>query len=243
MKSHARVKEVETICRHKFASEELVISALTHRSAAEGLPVTASYERLEFLGDSILGTLVAESLYRQFPYMDEGGLTRIKTALISGKTLARVAEGLGVAPLIRFGVSELGTGSRGMRKALEDVYEALVAALFLDGGVDVAREFVDRTLMPLMDPSLAAHPLSAKSRLQEVAQRDFHCGPTYKIVNEEGPAHTPTFTAVAFVEGRRMGRGKGSTKKEAEGAAALDALRNMGYLADALNKRHDERGE
>ena len=242
MKSHARVKEAEAICGHVFADEELVIAALTHRSAVEGKPVTASYERLEFLGDSVLGTLVATSLYRQFPYMDEGGLTRIKTALIAGKTLAQVAEGLGVGRLIRFGVSELGTGARGMRKALEDVYEALVGALFLDGGAEVARAFVDRTLMPLMDPSLAKHPLSAKSRLQEVTQRDFHCGPTYKIVGEEGPAHTPTFTAVAFVEGRRVGRGKGTTKKAAEGASALDALKNMGYLLDEEQMQPERQG-
>ena len=232
MKLHARVREIERICDHEFVDEELVVSALTHASAAEGKPVTASYERLEFLGDSVLGALVASSLYRQFPLMDEGGLTRIKTALISGKTLAKVAEGLGMAPLIVFGESELGTGARGMRKALEDVYEAIIGALYVDAGAEAARSFVERTLMPLMEPSLAKHPISWKSRLQEVAQRDFRCGPTYKIVGEEGPAHTPTFTAVAIIESRRVGRGKGHTKKEAEASAANDALRNLGYILD-----------
>ncbi|MBR3157976.1 MAG: ribonuclease III [Atopobiaceae bacterium] len=240
MKLYARVHEIERICDHEFEDKELVVSAITHSSAAEGLPVTASYERLEFLGDSVLGTLVARSLFAQFPRMDEGGLTRIKTALIAGKTLAKVADELGIAPLIRFGISELGTGTRGMRKALEDVYEALVGALYLDGGVDAAAAFVERTLMPLMDPSLAKHPLSAKSRLQEVAQRDYHCGPEYKIVSQEGPAHTPTFTAVAMVEGRRVGRGKGSSKKDAEGSAALEALKNMGYLLDEAEEASGE---
>lgn len=230
MKLHARVREVERICGHEFSNEELVVSALTHASAVEGQPVTACYERLEFLGDSVLGSLVAADLFARFPTMDEGGLTQIKTALISGKTLAKVAEGLGIAPLIRFGISELGTGSRGMRKALEDVYEALVGALYVDGGAQAAEAFVQRTLMPLVDPSLARHPMSYKSRLQEVSQRDFKCGPTYKIIGEQGPAHTPTFTAVAVIEGRRVGRGKGPSKKEAESAAAHDALYNLGYI-------------
>ena len=232
MKLHARVREVERICEHEFADKDLVVSAITHRSAAEKLPVSASYERLEFLGDSVLGFLVASSLYLTFPGMDEGGLTRLKTALIAGKTLADVADELGLSRLIRFGESERGTGTRGMRKALEDVYEALVGALYLDGGATVARTFVERTLMPRTSPDLAKRPLGAKSRLQEVAQRDFHCGPEYKLVGTEGPAHKPTFTSVAFIEGRRVGRGVGSSKKESENAAAHDALQNMGYIMD-----------
>lgn len=232
MKLHKRIQEAEAICGHTFSDKELVVSALTHASAAEGKPVTASYERLEFLGDSVLGSLVAYRLYSQFPKLDEGGLTRLKIALVSGKTLAKVARSLGLSQLILFGESELGSGARGMRKALEDVYEALVGALFIDGGAEVAEQFVDRTLMPHVQPSLAKHPLSSKSRLQEVAQRDFKCGPTYKLIGEEGPAHTPTFTSVALLGTRRVGRGKGSSKKESEAAAAHDALRNLGYILD-----------
>ncbi len=241
MKLHARVREVERICDHEFTNKDLAISAITHRSAAEGLPVSASYERLEFLGDSVLGSIVATSLFEQFPRMDEGGLTRIKTALIAGKTLADVADGLGVGPLIRFGESERGTGTRGMRKALEDVYEALVGALYVDAGSSKAVEFVERTLMPRMSADLARKPLSYKSQLQEVAQRDLRTGPTYKLVSEEGPAHTPTFTSVALVKGRRVGRGSGHSKKDSENAAALDALRNMGYLLDNESNTVDVR--
>lgn len=232
MKMRARVREVERICEHTFEHADLLVAALTHPSAAEGRPVTASYERLEFLGDSLLGSIVAYGVYRRFPTMNEGGLSRIKTSLISGKTLSHVGEELGLAPYILMGESERGTQARGMRKALEDVYEALVGALFLDGGIECARAFVERTVMPLATPMLAKRPLSPKSRLQEVTQRDFHCGPTYKIIGEEGPAHTPTFTSVALVDGRRIGRGKGPTKKEAEAAAALDALNNLGYLSE-----------
>lgn len=233
MKLHARVKAIEGICGHKFQREDLVVSAITHPSAAEGRPVSASYERLEFLGDALVSAIVASHVFERFPGMNEGELSTIKTTLIAGEMLSRVADELGVGPYIRLGHSEQGTQARGMHKALEDVYEALVGALYVDGGMDVARPFVERTLLCYVTPDMARRPLSPKSRLQEVTQRDFHCGPVYKLVGEEGPAHTPTFTTVVLVEGRRVGRGKGSTKKESESAAALDALRILGYPAEA----------
>lgn len=232
VKLHERVTEAERICRHKFKRVDFVIAALTHPSAAEGRPVTASYERLEFLGDSLLGAIVANDVFARYPTMNEGQLSMIKTSLIAGDMLARVSEELGVAPLISLGESEKGTQARGMRKALEDVYEALVGALYLDGGIESAREFVSRTLLCYVTPDLAKRPLSPKSRLQEVTQRDFHCGPTYKLVGEEGPAHTPTFTTVVLLGDRRVGRGKGSTKKESEANAALDALGRLGYKSE-----------
>jgi ribonuclease-3 len=232
LKLRARIKEIERICGHKFDREDLVISAITHPSAAEGKSVSASYERLEFLGDSLVGGIVAMYVFTHFPDMNEGEMSTMRTTLISGDTLARISEDLGVAPCLILGHSERGTHARGMRKALEDVYEALVGALYVDAGMDVARDFVTRTLLCYATPDLARRPMSPKSRLQEVAQRDFHCGPTYKLVGEEGPAHTPTFTTVAFVEGRRVGRGKGSTKKESESAAALDALSRLGYTSE-----------
>lgn len=233
MKLHARVKEIERIVGHKFEREDLVVSAITHPSAAEGKSVSASYERLEFLGDSLLGGIVALYVFEHFPDMNEGELSTMRTTLIAGEMLARIADDLGIAQYLLLGHSEMGTQARGMRKALEDVYEALVGALYVDAGMDAARDFVKRTLLCYVTPDLAKRPLSPKSRLQEVTQRDFHAGPTYKLVGEEGPAHTPTFTTVAFVENRRVGRGKGSTKKESEANAALDALRRLGYATEA----------
>ena len=242
MKLHKRVRAVEEICGHHFEREELIVAALTHPSAAEGKPVTASYERLEFLGDSLIGAFVASKAYDRFPSMDEGELSRIKTSLVDGRTLAGICRDLGVGDYILLGTSERGTGARGMRKALEDVYEALVGALFKDGGYEVAHAFVERTLFPLMTPELSQRPLSPKSRLQEVTQRDFHCGPEYRLVGEEGPAHTPTFTTVVLVQGRRVGRGKGSTKKESEAAAAMDALKYLGYVAGGAAGQGQEEG-
>ena len=234
MKVHARVVAVESIVGHHFSDERLAISAITHPSAAEGRPISCCYERLEFLGDSVLGEIVANYAYEMFPLMNEGELTLVKTSLVSGEMLSKVAADLGLTSLIIMGDSERGTHARGMHKALEDVFEALVGALYLDGGIEAARTFVTEVLLlPYADASLAARPLSAKSRLQEVLQRDLRVGPTYTIVDQTGPAHTPTFTAVALVEGRRIGRGQGSSKKEAETEAATDALINLGYLVEA----------
>lgn len=229
MKLHKRIARAEGILGHHFQDEGLIRSALTHPSAVEGKPVSASYERLEFLGDSILGGLVALDLFERFPQMDEGELTRLKISLVSGETLSKVADGLGIGDIILFGDSEMGTGARGMHSALENVYESLVGALYLDAGVEETHEFIHRTLGPYMAPSIALKPISAKSRLQEVTQRDLHCAPEYKLVSEEGPAHEPTFTSVVLVEGKRVGRGKGSSKKESETRAAENALEVLGY--------------
>ena len=165
-----RIEHIERICNHTFANRELITAAITHPSAVEHLPVSASYERLEFLGDSILGAIVATDLFERFRDMDEGKLTRLKISLVSGKTLSRVSEELGIGECIVFGESEKGTGARGLHAALENVYESVVGALYLDGGYDVTHEFVSRTLGPHMVPELAERPVSPKSRLQEITQ-------------------------------------------------------------------------
>ena len=229
MKLHKRIKRIEEIVGHHFDDEQLVVSAITHPSAAEGKLVSASYERLEFLGDSVLGAMIALDVYQRFPGMDEGQLSMLKIALVSGEMLSEVAEDLGIGKLILLGESEKGTGARGMRSALENVYEALVGALYLDGGYEAAHDFVARTLHPRITPELGRRVVPAKSRLQEVIQRDYRVGPSYKLEGEAGPAHSPTFTSVVLVEGRRVGRGQGSTKKESQANAAADALVRMGY--------------
>jgi len=139
---YQRVAEIERICGHTFQDKSLIESAITHPSAVEGKPVSASYERLEFLGDSILGAIVATDLFERFPAMDEGELTRIKISLVSGETLSKVSSDLGIAPLIVMGESERGTGARGMHSALENVFESVVGALYLDAGYDTTHAFV-----------------------------------------------------------------------------------------------------
>jgi len=233
------LQRAEAICGHEFADKKLLRSAITHPSAVEGLPVSASYERLEFLGDSILGSVVALALFKSYPEFDEGRLTRLKVSLVSGATLSEVGRELGIDEIIIFGASETGTGARGLHSALENVFEALVGALYLDGGWEAAEAFIVRTLQPHLATERAEHPTNPKSYLQECVQSDRMDTPSYKLIDTSGPAHAPTFTAVAIVDGVRRGRGSGSSKKEAEAAAALDALERMGYTSDGviLNKK------
>ncbi|RRF99862.1 MAG: ribonuclease III [Coriobacteriaceae bacterium] len=222
--TQAKIKTAEEMLGYHFKNRQLITSALTHPSAVENKPVYYSYERLEFLGDSILGAMVATDVFEKFPEMDEGQLTRLKISLVSGETLSEVSDKLGIGDMIIFGESEKGTGSRGLHSALENVYESIVGALYLDAGAEVTHTFIKKTLTPYMVAERAERPISPKSRLQEVAQHDLHCAPVYKLTDEEGPAHHPTFTSVVELQGRRIGRGVGSSKKEAETAAAKNAL-------------------
>ncbi len=217
----------EKIVQHRFENEDLLLSAITHPSATEGRSVKYSYERLEFLGDSILGSIVASTAFHRFHDLDEGGLTRIKVALVSGVSLSEVAAGLGFADAIVFGSSETGTGKRGLHSALENVFEAVVAALYLDGGMDAANEFVQRTLVPRMSIDMAREPENPKSALQEKLQEG-GITPTYKLVETQGPPHDRTFVAQVFAGTQGLARGTGRTKKEAESQAAKSTLARLG---------------
>ena len=222
-----KLARAQEILDYRFDSEHLLLSAITHPSATEGKSVKYSYERLEFLGDSILGAIVAAIAFHRFHDLDEGGLTRIKVALVSGASLSDVADRLGFADVIVFGSSETGTGKRGLHSALENVYEAVVAALYLDGGIGAAQEFVERTLIPRMSLDMAREPENPKSALQEKLQED-GITPTYKLVETQGPPHDRTFVAQVFAGTQGLARGTGRTKKEAESQAAKSTLARPG---------------
>ena len=222
-----KLARAQEILDYRFDSEHLLLSAITHPSATEGKSVKYSYERLEFLGDSILGAIVAAIAFHRLHDLDEGGLTRIKVALVSGASLSDVAGRLGFADVIVFGSSETGTGKRGLHSALENVYEAVVAALYLDGGIGAAQEFVERTLIPRMSLDMAREPENPKSALQEKLQED-GITPTYKLVETQGPPHDRTFVAQVFAGTQGLARGTGRTKKEAESQAAKSTLARLG---------------
>lgn len=213
----------QRIIGYEFKNEGVLLSAITHPSAAEGLPVKCSYERLEFLGDSVLGGIVADAAFHSYPKLDEGGLTRIKVSLVSGASLSRVANDIGLADVIIFGLSERGTGKRGLNSALENVYEAIVAALYLDGGLQEASSFVDRTLIGHMNIEMAKEPENPKSVLQERMQ-EHGITPTYKLVETQGPPHDRTFVTQVFAGSCALASGVGRTKKESESNAAKMAL-------------------
>lgn len=233
--------QAQQIVGRTFSNEQLLLSAITHPSAAEGKSVRYSYERLEFLGDSILGAIVASAAFERYHDLDEGGLTRIKVALVSGSSLADVAKALGFEEVIIFGSSETGTGKRGLHSALENVYEAIVAALYLDGGIDAASDFVERTLIGKMSLELAKEPENPKSALQEKLQED-GITPTYKLVETQGPPHDRTFVAQVFAGDQGLAQGTGRTKKEAESQAAKSTLARLGEFF-GLGLTEDERAE
>jgi ribonuclease-3 len=222
----ARIERAEQILNYTFDDKSLLLCALTHPSAAEVDPVHDSYERLEFLGDSLLGAFIALTIYDLFPDLDEGGLTRIKVSLVSGGMLSQRAEELGFSDLIIFGSSERGTGKRGLSSALENIFEALTAAIALDGGMDAARGWVMRSLGDYISSDIASEPANPKSMLQEILQEG-RITPTYELIDTAGPPHARTFFCNVLAEGTIIGTGSGHSKKDAEAQAAAQALDNL----------------
>ncbi len=226
-----KLERAQDILGYRFQNPGILLAAITHPSATEGRSVKFSYERLEFLGDSILGAIVANEAFNAYPDLDEGGLTRIKVALVSGASLADVADQLGFADVILFGSSERGTGRRGLHSALENVFEAIVAALYLDAGIEEAQAFVGRTLIPKMTLDMAKEPENPKSALQEKLQEE-GITPTYKLVETQGPPHDRTFISQVFAGMKALASGMGRTKKEAESQAAKAALDKFDFGSD-----------
>ncbi|MFI4987122.1 MAG: ribonuclease III [Alphaproteobacteria bacterium] len=223
----AKLKALEEALGHKFKRLELLDQALTHRSAVKGRgKVPEGYERLEFLGDRVLGLLVAEFLVHRFPREQEGELTRRHTALVRRDSLVRVARSISLGEHLKLSKGEAEAGSRKSPTLLADACEAVIAALFLDGGLDVARPFLERYWTPLIEED-ATPPRDAKTALQEWAQGQKLPLPDYKTVTVEGPSHEPMFTIAVTVEGLPPAEARGRSKRAAEQAAAAQLLASV----------------
>ncbi|MDF3302587.1 ribonuclease III [Streptomyces tropicalis] len=214
----------------------LLVRALTHRSYAYengGLPTN---ERLEFLGDSVLGLVVTDTLYRTHPDLPEGQLAKLRAAVVNSRALAEVGRGLDLGSFIRLGRGEEGTGGRDKASILADTLEAVIGAVYLDQGLDAASELVHRLFDPLIEKSsnLGAG-LDWKTSLQELTATEGLGVPEY-LVTETGPDHEKTFTAAARVGGVSYGTGTGRSKKEAEQQAAESAWRAIRAAADERAK-------
>jgi ribonuclease III len=212
--------------------EPLFLRALTHRSYAYengGLPTN---ERLEFLGDSVLGLVVTDTLYRLHPDLPEGQLAKLRAAVVNSRALAGVARGLDLGAFIRLGRGEEGTGGRDKASILADTLEAVIGAVYLDKGLDAAAELIHRLFDPLIEHSsnLGAG-LDWKTSLQELTAAEGLGVPEY-LVTETGPDHEKIFTAAARVGGVAYGTGTGRSKKEAEQQAAETAWRAIRAAAD-----------
>jgi len=209
---------------HQFTRVELLIEALTHPSAVRRRGIARrGYERLEFLGDRVLGLIVAELLWRRFPNEAEGELTRRHTHLVRREALAEVAQAVGLGPRLIVSAGEDAAGVRENPSVLADVCEAVIAALYLDGGLAAARRFVEQRWEARLS-ALGAPPRDPKTALQEWAQARGLPLPAYRTVATEGPAHRRKFTITVAVEGLAPATATGSSKRAAETAAAAAAL-------------------
>ncbi|MFZ9887975.1 MAG: ribonuclease III [Myxococcota bacterium] len=227
-----RVTRVEEILGHRFRDRTLALCALTHRSHVHEDRAGAGVghnERLEFLGDAVLGLVAAETLLAMSPRADEGELTRRRAAFVSEQPLAAAAEAKGLGPLLRMGRGQTQEGGERLASLLADAVEALIAAVFLDAGLGAARGVVVRLLgdPPTHDVAPVVDP---KSRLQELLQAQRGVVPRYDVVRIGGKEHEPRYEAQVWCAETLLGRGEGLSKKLATRAAASAALEHTGLL-------------
>ena len=214
-----------------FKEPVLFRQALIHSSYINENPadIPGHNERLEFLGDAVLGLIAAEELYRAFPALSEGELTRLRAALVRRDTLARVARSIDLGAFLFMGKGEEAGGGRGKSTNLAGALEAVVAAVYLDAGLDAARDLVAR-LFASEWPKLSGPEavIDYKSKLQELVQSRFQRTPAYRLVSGVGPHHDMLFTVEVNVNGEVLGSGSGRSKKIAETEAARAALERLG---------------
>ncbi len=208
-----------------FRDPAILNQAFTHSSFVNenNLGKNGSNERLEYLGDAVLGIITSEHLFKKYPDYDEGSLTKIKSVLVSKPILAGVSMKLGFGKYVLMGKGEAGTGGRNRDSTLANVFEAVLGAYFIDSGLEQVREFLVRSFLHNID-SKQAEADDYKSRLQEVMQAKYKKRPSYAIAGHFGPEHQKTFIVKAMFKGRMLGKGKGNSKKEAEQPAAKNAL-------------------
>ena len=217
------VSGLESVIGYRFSDPSILSCAVTHSSFANEMkgkiPGIHSNERLEFLGDSVLGEIVSRFLFSKYPDESEGTLTKMRTALVCEEMLADVARSISLGDFLNLGRGEETQGSRELDSILADACEALIAALRLDGGAEVAESFVQKILL-FRDPKVADY----KSRLQQLVQQDGSEELSYRVIREEGPEHNKRFEVEALINSNPVGRGSGKSKRDAEQAAAREAL-------------------
>ncbi|MGM9927483.1 MAG: ribonuclease III [Bacillus sp. (in: firmicutes)] len=213
----------------QFLNERLLKQAFTHSSYVNEhrRKPYEDNERLEFLGDAVLELTVSRYLYKKYPLMSEGELTKLRAAIVCEPSLVKFANALSFGKLVLLGKGEELTGGRERPALLADVFEAFVGALYLDQGMDAVFTFLSRTVFPKIDEGAFSHVMDYKSQLQELVQRDAIGVIEYKIHQEKGPAHNKEFVSNVSLNGEIKGTGVGRSKKEAEQKAAEQALKNL----------------
>jgi len=210
---------------YDFKDPSHLLLALTHRSSLNEIGVKQSNERLEFLGDAVLELVVTDFLYHDRPNDPEGVLTSARSAVVKTDSLAAVARSLDLGSFLKMSRGEILTGGRDNSAILENTVEALIGAIYKDGGLEQAKKFIDKFIIPQAREILSRGQLKdPKSLLQERVQAGGLLSPSYRVISESGPDHDKTFEVAVFVDQKEIGRGKGKSKQEAEQAAAQVGL-------------------
>jgi ribonuclease-3 len=227
----ARLRALEGRLGHRFSDPSILDHALTHSSLANERPAgdVPHNEALEFLGDAVLGALVADLLHRRDPLGPEGPKSKARAQLVSAPSLARRAEALELPPLLKMGRGEEKSGGRAKAALWADAYEAVIAAVYLDGGWPAAQAFVEAEFRSDLEPGALADP-DFKSALQERLQARGEPVPAYLVVAEEGPSHRRSFRVQCLIGGEVLAEGEGWSKKAAQQAAARLALERLRSL-------------
>lgn len=222
-------RDLEQSVGYAFKKRELLEMALLHRSYRfEVKGVESDNQRLEFLGDAVLGMVIAASLYATHGKEDEGTLTELRSRLTSGRALAETAARIGLGTYVKMGKGEEQGGGRQRHSLLADSLEAVIGAAYLDGGLRAAEKIVGKLFaLPAARTVHEDWRSNPKGKLQELAQRRHGRGPEYRCVGEEGPDHQKTFSVEAVVDGQVVGRGVGSSRRAAEARAAAEALQSL----------------
>jgi len=215
------LEECQATIGYRFQKPELLRAALTHTSGANTR--AASNERLEFLGDAVLGLICCEQLYLLFPEFQEGDMTRVKSVVVSRRACARISKKLRLGEFLFLGKGMHG-GQHMPANLLSDAFESLVGAIYLDGGLEAVKPFILRFLLPEIEMVVSGEHSNHKSLLQQIAQRDFGDTPRYRVLDEQGPDHNKCFKIAAEIARHHYPAAWGANKKDAEQKAAMNAL-------------------
>ena len=223
------MKALEDNLKYSFKNKNLLLNAVTHSSYAnEARNGIISNERLEFLGDSVLSIIVADYLYKEFSNLPEGQLTKLRASLVCEKSLCSFSRELNVGDYLRLGKGEERSGGRNRDSILADAFEAILAAMYLDGGIEVARKHVLRFILDELKHTDDEVFKDYKTALQEIIQRNPEESVSYSLISESGPDHKKIFEVEVHLNSNVIGKGKGRSKKQAEQMAAKQALELMG---------------
>jgi len=232
------MESIENRIGYHFANQLLLAEALTHPSLAyESKKPHFDNQRLEYLGDAVIQLILTDKLFKEFPTDGEGRLTKLRSQLVSRPALCRYAEIIDLGYYLLLGKGEAATGGRARPSNLADAFEALSGAIYLDGGIEAARDFLFSNFSDVIDEIIQKPEANnPKGELQESLQAISAVSPTYTVISQEGPDHEKLFISEVTWESMTLGTGRGSSKKESETAAANDALQSKRWLSSSTEK-------